>query len=144
MVTSFSCIACNSADWVRGEARLISSAIRSWQKIGPSTKRKARLPSLAVSSTSEPRISAGIRSGVNWMRLAFSPITVPSVSTSRVLPKPGRPTSSAWPPQSMLASTRSTTFSCPMKRRLIEAFASPRRRAQRLDFRHQRLGIGHA
>jgi hypothetical protein len=29
-VTCRSCIACSSADWVRGEARLISSAISSW------------------------------------------------------------------------------------------------------------------
>ena len=30
---------------MRGLARLISSAISSWQKIGPSMKRNARLPS---------------------------------------------------------------------------------------------------
>ena len=53
------------ADWVRGLARLISSAIKSWQKIGPSMKRNARVPSAPVSSTSAPRMSAGIRSGVN-------------------------------------------------------------------------------
>jgi hypothetical protein len=43
-VTWYSCIACRSADWVRGEARLISSAISSWVKIGPLTNRKERLP----------------------------------------------------------------------------------------------------
>ena len=43
-VTCCSCIACSSADWVRGLARLISSAISSWPKIGPGMKRKARLP----------------------------------------------------------------------------------------------------
>ena len=34
-VTTFSCIACSKADCVRGDARLISSAISNWQKIGP-------------------------------------------------------------------------------------------------------------
>ena len=34
-MTCFSCIACSSADWVRGLARLISSAISNWVKTGP-------------------------------------------------------------------------------------------------------------
>ena len=55
---------------MRGLARLISSAIRSWAKTGPRMKRKLRVPSAAWSSTSEPRMSEGIRSGVNWMRRA--------------------------------------------------------------------------
>ncbi len=91
----YSCMACSSADCVRGEARLISSAIRSWPKIGPLTKRKERLPFSSWSMTSEPRISDGIRSGVNWMRFAASPSTSPSVVTSLVLARPGTPTSSA-------------------------------------------------
>ena len=36
-------------------------------------------------------MSAGIRSGVHWMRRSSSPSTVPSVSTSRVLARPGTP-----------------------------------------------------
>ena len=32
------------------------------------------------------------------MRLVSRPSTTPSVSTSRVLPSPGTPTSSTWPP----------------------------------------------
>jgi hypothetical protein len=41
----------------------------------------------------------GIRSGVNWTRLVSSrPSTVPSVSTSLVLARPGTPISRAWPP----------------------------------------------
>ena len=55
-VTCCSCIACKSADWVRGLARLISSAIRSWAKTGPEMKRKLRLPLWLSSSTSVPRI----------------------------------------------------------------------------------------
>ena len=113
MVTWYSCIACSSADWVRGEARLISSAIRSWAKIGPEMKRKERLPVSSCSMTSEPRMSDGIRSGVNWMRRESRPSTTPSVSTSLVLARPGTPTSSAWPPASTATSVRSTTFSWP-------------------------------
>ena len=41
-------MACSSADWVLGLARLISSAISSWAKIGPLTKRKLRRPAGAV------------------------------------------------------------------------------------------------
>ena len=40
---------------------------------GPGMKRKLRRPPALSSSTSEPRMSDGIRSGVNWMRLASRP-----------------------------------------------------------------------
>ena len=54
---------------MRGLARLISSAIRSWANTGPRHEAEAaRLPSADWSITSEPRMSDGIRSGVNWMR----------------------------------------------------------------------------
>ena len=72
-------------------------------------------------------MSAGMRSGVNWMREPCSPITVDSVSTSRVLPRPGTPIRSPWPPHSSAESTRSTTASWPMKRRVIEARAAASR-----------------
>ena len=45
-----------------------------------------------------PTMSAGIRSGVNWMRLKRSDSTSPSVRTSSVLPRPGTPSSRMWPP----------------------------------------------
>ena len=45
-------------------------------------------------------MSAGIRSGVNCTRRASRPSTMPSVSTSFVLARPGTPTSSPWPPAS--------------------------------------------
>ena len=126
-VTLRSCMACNSADWVRGLARLISSAISNWQKIGPCRNRKARFPSASLSSTSLPKISAGIRSGVNCTRLPCSPITVDSVSTSRVLPRPGKPINSPCPPHSSAVRVRSTTVSWPMNRAVIEALASASR-----------------
>ena len=54
-------------------------------------------------------MSAGIRSGVNWMRFQSRPSTMPSVSTSRVLARPGTPISSPWPPASSVISVWSTT-----------------------------------
>ena len=41
-------------------------------------------------------MSAGIRSGVNWMRLNEQSMTSAIVRTSIVLPRPGTPSSSAW------------------------------------------------
>ena len=58
-------------------------------------------------------MSDGIRSGVNWMRLFWSPSTVPSVSTRLVLARPGTPIRSAWPPDSTVISARSMTRSWP-------------------------------
>ena len=96
--TCRSCIACKSADWVRGLARLISSAINNSQKIGPFTYRKCRLPASSWSNNSDPKMSLGIRSGVNCTRDIFNPHTVASVSTNRVFPKPGTPTNKQCPP----------------------------------------------
>ena len=106
-------------------------------------KRNARLPSAPVSSTSAPRMSAGIRSGVNCTRCATSPSTVPSVSTSRVFASPGAPTSSPCPPQRMAISVCSTTASWPMIRRAIIRRASHQPLAGRLDLRHQVVAVGH-
>src|SRR5215475_7311899 len=123
-VTCCSCIACSSADWVRGLARLISSAISSWAKTGPAMKRKLRLPPGLSSSTSVPRMSDGIRSGVNWMRRASMPSTIPIVSTSLVLARPGTPTSRAWPPDRMVIRARSTTRSWPKMTLPMPVFAA--------------------
>src|SRR5215472_5272231 len=38
--------------------------------------------------------------GLGKSRLVASPSTIPSVSTRRLLPRPGTPTSRAWPPDS--------------------------------------------
>ena len=64
-------------------------------KTGPRMKRKWRLPPSPSSRISEPMMSAGIRSGVHCTRLSSSPSTVPSVSTNRVLARPGTPMSKA-------------------------------------------------
>jgi hypothetical protein len=51
----------------------------------------AALGGATSSSTSQPRMSNGMSSGVNWMRQASSPSTMPMISTSLVLARPGRP-----------------------------------------------------
>ena len=86
--------------------------------------RKLRLPPAPSSSTSLPRMSDGMRSGVNWMRRASRPSTMPMVSTSLVLARPGRPISSACPPQSTVMSACSTTRSCPKITLPIAALAA--------------------
>ena len=70
MVTTRSCIACNRADWVLAGARLISSASKNEVKMGPlmsENSLRCRLKTLV------PVMSAGIRSGVNWMRAKSPP-----------------------------------------------------------------------
>ena len=111
--TRCSCIACSRADWVRGLARLISSAIRSCANTGPLMKRNDRRPLSPSSSTSEPRMSAGMRSGVHWMRFSSRPSTVPRVSVSRVLASPGTPINSACPPARSVIRVSSTTSCWP-------------------------------
>ena len=58
-------------------------------------------------------MSAGIRSGVNWMREKLRLSASASVRTSIVLPRPGTPSSSTWPPASRQVSTPSTTSRLP-------------------------------
>ena len=73
-VTWCSCIASSREDWVFGVARLISSASTRLAKIGPGWNLKTRLP---PSSTRMlvPVMSAGMRSGVNWIRLNVQSMT---------------------------------------------------------------------
>ena len=60
-----------------------------------------------------PRISAGIRSGVNWMRLKERSSTWLSARTSKVFPKPGTPSNSTCPPANKAVKVPSTIGSCP-------------------------------
>ena len=63
-------------------------------KIGPRMKRMTRLPVARSSSiTSAPRMSDGIRSGVNWMRLNRRWTASASFLMSSVLASPGTPRS---------------------------------------------------
>ena len=64
-LTCRSSIASSSADWVFGEARLISSASRIWVNTAPGRNSNSLLAWL---NTLAPVTSPGSRSGVNWMR----------------------------------------------------------------------------
>ena len=88
----------SSADWVFGEARLISSASTIAAKIGPWwNSNELDFWSKIVT----PVTSLGRRSGVNWMRLWF-PCTVCAIErASVVLPVPGKSSSSRCPSASM-------------------------------------------
>ena len=85
------------ADCVLGVARLISSARQICVKIGPRWNSNTRLPSGVSMTMLVPRMSAGIRSGVNWMREKSRSSASASVRTSSVLPRPGHPFEQAMP-----------------------------------------------
>ncbi len=91
-VTACSCIASSSADCVFGVARFTSSASTMLANTGPRWKRTRRPPPPATASctsTLVPMMSAGIRSGVNWMREVGRSSTRPRLLMSVVLPRPG-------------------------------------------------------
>ena len=60
--------------------------------MGPAWNLKIRWPSSSMRML-VPVMSAGIRSGVNWMRLKVQSMTSAIVRTSIVLPSPGTPSS---------------------------------------------------
>src|SRR5437773_840765 len=105
-----SAIASRSADCVRGEARLISSASRMFVKTGPSWKRKAWS---RWSNTDTPRMSEGNRSGVNWIRLKRAPMDRASALARVVLPVPGLSSSRTWPPLANAARSFRIAPDCP-------------------------------
>ena len=93
-VTECSCIASSRADCVLGVARLISSARTIWAKIGPRRNWNSRPCSVSTTMV-VPVTSAGMRSGVNWMREKLSRSARASERMSSVLPSPGTPSSRA-------------------------------------------------
>src|SRR6478752_3980217 len=103
MLTWRSSMASSSALWVRGLARLTSSASSSWVKIGPWRKLKRWL---ARSKIETPMMSAGSRSLVNCTRCQASPSTCASACASVVLPTPGTSSISRWPRASRQARHR--------------------------------------
>ena len=116
-VTRYSCIDCNSAAWVFGGVRLISSASTRFANTGPLIKRNTRRPVVWSSSrTSVPVMSLGIRSGVNWMRWNDRFSVSASVEINSVLASPGTPTNSVWPRANSATSSCSTTRFWPMMR----------------------------
>src|SRR5690554_4575706 len=58
-------------------------------------------------------MSAGMRSGVNWMRPNSTARTRPRVARSLVFPRPGTPSSSTWPSHKAPIRTVSTKSLCP-------------------------------
>ena len=106
IVTCRSCMTSSSADCVLAGARLISSASRRFVKTGP-----WRVTNWPLASNSVwPTTSAGMRSGVNWMRAKLPSNVRASARTSSVLPRPGTPSSSTWPPASSAVNVCSTTL----------------------------------
>ena len=103
-VTCFSSIASNRADWVRGVARLISSARRTCVKTGPGRKENS---AVRWSKTWEPVMSEGSRSGVNCTRRKVQPRERAMVRASMVLPMPGTSSIRTCPLQRM--ATRSSS-----------------------------------
>src|SRR5439155_696030 len=89
----------------RGVARLTSSARRMWAKIGPRWNWKCFRPASSSTIMLVPMMSPGMRSGVNWMREKDSSRLSASVLMSRVLPRPGTPSSSTCPPAKRPVST---------------------------------------
>ncbi len=93
-VTCRSSIASSSADWVFGDARLISSARRMLAKSGPGSKRNV---SVDRSKMLTPMRSVGNRSGVNCTRCQRQSIDADSALARLVLPTPGTSSTSRWP-----------------------------------------------
>jgi len=95
MVTWNSSIACSSADWVFGPERLISSTSTMLANSGPGTNSNFLSSRLKMWM---PVMSEGIRSAVHCTRLKLPPSAAATDFASRVLPIPGTPCSSTWPP----------------------------------------------
>src|SRR5881227_2739718 len=93
-VTWFSCMHSSSADWVFGEARLISSTSRRFAKTGPGRNSNSFVCWL---NTFTPVTSEGSRSGVNWMRENDASRERASAFASIVFPTPGKSSMIRWP-----------------------------------------------
>ena len=104
-----------------GGARLISSARSSCVKIGPFFRWKRVVE---TSNTLVPRISDGIRSGVNWMRVNFACTMCASVFAINVLAVPGTPSNRTCPPVNN-ATARSSNGSSNPTRTLLASVRNP-------------------
>ena len=86
IVTWRSSIDSRSADWVFGDARLISSASTMLANTGPGRNSKSLLLRFQIDA---PVTSLGSRSGVNWIRCHEPPVARARALASEVLPTPG-------------------------------------------------------
>src|SRR5665213_1658498 len=103
-------MASSSALWVRGLARLTSSANSSCVKIGPLRNSNC---CCVRSNTDTPMMSAGRRSLVNCTRCQASPNRCASACASVVLPTPGTSSISKCPRASKHASDSLSTSGFP-------------------------------
>ncbi len=110
IVTLPSCIASSRPLWVRGGARLISSARTMFVKIGPGLVSKSAVCGLY---TDTPSTSDGSRSDVNWILWKPSPRVRARACESVVLPTPGTSSKSTCPRARSAASARRTTSRLP-------------------------------
>lgn len=99
-VTCRSSIASRRLDWVRGVARLISSASRILVKTGPCLNSKDSSFWLKMET---PVISVGRRSGVNWIRLNWPSIDFAIALARTVFPTPGTSLSRRCPLESRVS-----------------------------------------
>lgn len=111
-VTCRSPIASRSADCTFGGARLISSTSRSVLKTGPGRNSIRR--SLGW-KTWVPVMSAGMRSGVHWIRAKLPASPDDRRRTARVLASPGAPSIRTCPPARSAIIRRSTSCARPIR-----------------------------
>jgi hypothetical protein len=100
-VTCRSSMHSSRADWVLGEARLISSPTTMLAKTPPGRNSNSRVFWL---KTETPVTSEGNRSGVNWMRRTVQSIDRARALLSMVLPTPGTSSRSRCPSASITTS----------------------------------------
>ncbi len=121
IVTCPSSITSSRADCVLAEARLISSASTTFEKIGPLWNSHS--PAF-WSYTEMPVMSPGSMSGVNWMRL-LTPSTLSEMArASEVLPVPGKSSSSTWP--SLIMAVNISSMTCCLPSRACSTLATSR------------------
>ena len=103
------------ADWVFGEARLISSPMTMLANTPPGRNSNSRVSWL---NTDTPVTSEGSRSGVNWIRRTVRSIERASALLSMVLPTPGTSSMSRCPSASRTTTAARATSGLPSMTRL--------------------------
>ncbi len=120
-------MASSSADWVLGEARLISSPSTMCAKTAPGRNSKVLV---RWSKTLTPVTSPGSRSGVNWMRCIVQSMLRARALASMVLPTPGTSSMSRWPSARRVTRDSRTASGLPeMTRSTLAAMSATTARA---------------
>jgi hypothetical protein len=97
-VTWYSAITSSNADWVLGDARLISSPTTMLENTAPGRNSNSLVRRLKICT---PVTSVGSRSGVNWMRFQLPAIDSAMALANDVFPTPGTSSIRRWPSASM-------------------------------------------